>query len=60
MNILVLFLILEEKQLFTTEYARGTGRPDVLQSMGSQRIRHDWATEQQQQHASCEFVIYGL
>jgi len=22
-----------------------TGRPDVLQSMGSQRVRHDWATE---------------
>ena len=26
-----------------------TGRPDVLQSMGSQRVRHDWATEHQQQ-----------
>ena len=25
-----------------------TGKPDVLQSMGSQRVRHDWATEQQQ------------
>ena len=25
-----------------------TGRPDVLQSMGSQRVRHDWETEQQQ------------
>ena len=22
-----------------------TGRPDVLQSMGSQRVRHNWATE---------------
>ena len=22
-----------------------TGKPDVLQSMGSQRLRHDWATE---------------
>ena len=22
-----------------------TGRPGVLQSMGSQRVRHDWATE---------------
>ena len=22
-----------------------TGRPDVLQSMGSQRVRHDWVTE---------------
>ena len=52
------FLISEEKQLFTIEYARGTGQPGLLQSMGSQRIRHDWATEQQ--HARCEFVIYGL
>ena len=23
----------------------GTGKPGVLQSMGSQRVRHDWATE---------------
>ena len=22
-----------------------TGKPDLLQSMGSQRVRHDWATE---------------
>ena len=26
----------------------GTGRPGMLQSMGSQRVGHDWATEQQQ------------
>ena len=26
----------------------GTGRPGVLQSMGSQRVGHDWVTEQQQ------------
>ena len=26
-----------------------TGRPGVLQSMGSQRVRRDWATEQQEQ-----------
>ena len=26
-----------------------TGKPGVLYSMGSQRVRHDWATEQQQQ-----------
>ena len=25
-----------------------TGKPDVLQSMGSPRVRHDWAPEQQQ------------
>ena len=24
------------------------GRPGVLQSMGSQRVRHDWVAEQQQ------------
>ena len=28
----------------------GTGRPGMLQSMGSQRVGHDWATEQQQEH----------
>ena len=27
----------------------GTGWPGVLQSMGSQRVRHDWVTEKQQQ-----------
>ena len=27
----------------------GTGRPGMLQSMGWQRVRHNWATEQQQQ-----------
>ena len=26
----------------------GTRRPGMLQSMGLQRVRHDWATEQQQ------------
>ena len=26
-----------------------TGKPGVLQSMGLQRVGHDWATEQQQQ-----------
>ena len=26
----------------------GTGKPGVLQSMGSQRVGHNWATEQQQ------------
>ena len=27
----------------------GTGKPGVLQSMGSQRVRHDWAAEREQQ-----------
>ena len=27
-----------------------TGRPGVLQSMASQRVGHDWVTEQQQQN----------
>ena len=30
----------------------GTGMPGVLQSMGLQRIGHDWVTEQQLQHTS--------
>ena len=29
----------------------GRGRPGVLQSMGSQRVRHEWVSEQQQQHS---------
>ena len=29
-----------------------TEKPGVLQSTGSQRVRHDWATEQQQQKAT--------
>ena len=28
-----------------------TGKPGVLQSMGSQRVRHDWVTEQPQQNS---------
>ena len=32
----------------------GTGRPGVLQSMGLQRIRHNWTTEQQWKHPSCK------
>ena len=31
----------------------GTGRPGVLQSMGSQRVRYDWATEQQHGRGFC-------
>ena len=27
-----------------------TGKPGMLQSMGSQRVRHNWATEQQRPH----------
>ena len=34
----------------------GTGRPGMLQSMGSQRVEHDWATEQQKQQ---HFVSQG-
>ena len=30
-----------------------TGKPGVLQSMGSQRVRHDWATEQ---HGKRQFI----
>ena len=32
---------------FTKGNAIKTGKPRVLQSMGSQKIRHDFATEQQ-------------
>ena len=30
-----------------------TGKPDVLQSMGLQRVGHDWVTKQQQKRISC-------
>ena len=30
------------------EMVKPSGKPDVLQSMGLQRVRHDLATEQQQ------------
>ena len=33
------------------EMAKPPGKPDVLQSMGLQRVGHDLATEQQQQIA---------
>ena len=36
-----------------------TGKPGVLQSMGSQRFRHDWATEQQQ-HCGGQWVEEDL
>jgi len=33
-----------------------TGKPGVLQSMGSQGVGHDWATEQQQQRSGKSFL----
>ena len=36
-----------------------TGKPSVLQSMGSQRVRHDWVTEQQQQQHPTLFLLQG-
>ena len=36
----------------------GTGRPGVLQSMGSQRVRHNWATKQQQSYTHICIFIY--
>ena len=33
-----------------------TGRPGVLQSMGLQRVRHNSATEQQQQSREIEYL----
>ena len=37
----------------------GTGRPGVLQSMGLQRVRHDWVTEEQQQYRE-RWIEIGL
>ena len=33
-----------------------SGKPGVLQSMGSQRVRHDWVTEQQQIYKNIEAI----
>ena len=40
----------------------GTGRPGLLQSMGSQRVGHDWAPEQQQQlsQTPCPLLSRGV
>ena len=35
----------------------GTGRPGVLQSMGLQRIGHDWVTEQQQREGMINVLL---
>ena len=35
----------------------GTGRPGVLQSMRSQRIGHDWVTEQQQREGMINVLL---
>ena len=38
-----------------------TEEPGGLQSMGSQRVRHDWATKQQQQpKANIDWVLLGV
>ena len=38
----------------------GTGRPGMLQSMGSQRVRHDWAAAQQQVYGSPTWQVWDL
>ena len=37
-----------------------TGKPGVLQSMGSQRVGHHWTTEQQQQTLQLDLLISSL
>ena len=37
-----------------------TRKPGVLQSMGSQRVRHDWATEQQKCKDGTSLVVQWL
>ena len=34
-----------------------TGRPGMLQSMGLQRVRHNWVTEQQYVHMNHDFTL---
>ena len=37
----------------------GTQRPGMLQSMGSQRVRHDWVTQQQPEVGQDEVPLQG-
>ena len=37
-----------------------TGKPGMLQSMGSQRVRHNWAIEQQQHESLVLLINMGL
>ena len=37
-----------------------TGRPGVLQSMGSQRVRHDWETELNWDHSPLGSSVHGV
>ena len=36
-----------------------TGKPGVLQSMGSQRVRHDWVTELNWRELTTQFMLAG-
>ena len=36
-----------------------TGELGMLQSIGSQRVRHNWVTEQQQLHLGCLFCVFA-
>ena len=45
-NLLLLFFCMKSFSMFLGRWRR-TGKPGELQSMGSQRVRHDSATEQQ-------------
>ena len=38
----------------------GTGRPGMLQSIGLQRVGHDWAIEQQQQQQQYIYTIFFI
>ena len=43
----------------TLRDSEGQGKPGILQSMGSQRVRHHLATEQQQDHMQwCNVIIH--
>ena len=38
----------------------GIGKPGVLQSMGSQRVRHDWGTELNWKYREVFWLFFGL
>ena len=45
--------LIQWTSVWTSSRRWRTGKPGVLQSIGLQRVRHNWATEQQQQKVAC-------
>ena len=42
----------------TPAESEGQGKPGMLQSLGSQRVGHDWVTEQQSRYKKHTYSIF--